>query len=176
MASWFFYCQRLGRQCITPPLAGVLAWCKLDDSQEELTKGCRWPQEKSKQRPRLGSSRATSTTSAHLQEELVQLQGVGQAGGARKSWCCSEGATPPGKGVIKAITGAPQPRVCRVTALPAPRIGSAPSGISSATWLHPPAAGRDGAVRPLLRHNRAGVERVMGFCSDDEYREFLRLP
>ena len=38
----------------------------------------------------------------------------------------------------------------------------------------PPAGGRDRAVRPQSWYNRAGVEHVMGFCTEDEYEEFLR--
>ena len=85
-----------------------------------------------------------------------------------------EGRDAAGKGgVIKRITQRLNPRVCRVAALPAPTSASARSGISSATSSHLPAGGEI-VLFDRSWYNRAGVERVMGFCTDDEYEEFLR--
>ncbi len=89
--------------------------------------------EKIKKRPRL-DKQCYEHHLAHLQEELVKLQEwVKQEG--LKVVVLFEGRDAAGKGgVIKAITEPLNPRVCRVTALPAPRIGSAPSGTFSVMW------------------------------------------
>ena len=64
------------------------------------------------------------------------------------------------------------PRVCRVVALPAPTNASGPSGTFSATSPHLPAAGEI-VLFDRSWYNRAGVERVMGFCTDAELRGIL---
>lgn len=89
--------------------------------------------EKSKKRPRL-DKKCYEHHLAHLQEELVKLQEwVKQEG--LKVVVLFEGRDAAGKGgVIKAITEPLNPRVCRVTALPSPPIGSAPSGTFSVMW------------------------------------------
>ena len=89
------------------------------------------PKEKSKKRPRL-DKKTYEHHLTQLQEELVKLQEwVKQEG--LKVVVLFEGRDAAGKGgVIKAITEPLNPRVCRVTALPAPRTGNAPSGTSSA--------------------------------------------
>lgn len=85
-----------------------------------------------------------------------------------------EGRDAAGKGgVIKRITEPLNPRGCRVVAL------GTPSDHEKTQWYfqryvaHLPSAGEI-VIFDRSWYNRAGVERVMGFCSDNEYREFLR--
>ncbi|MEW7864813.1 polyphosphate kinase 2 [Aeromonas diversa] len=110
---------------------------------------------------------------AHLQEELVKLQEwVKQE--HLKVVVLFEGRDAAGKGgVIKAITEPLNPRVCRVTALPAPSDRERSQWYFQRYAAHLPAAG-EMVLFDRSWYNRAGVERVMGFCSDEEYREFLR--
>ena len=86
-----------------------------------------------------------------------------------------EGRDAAGKGgVIKRITERTSPRR-RAASSPSARRPSARrrSGTSSATSPHLPAAGEI-VLFDRSWYNRAGVERVMGFCTDEEYAEFLR--
>ena len=108
-----------------------------------------------------------------LQAELVKLQEwVIQEG--LKVVVLFEGRDAAGKGgVIKAITEPLNPRVVRVTALPAPSDRERTQWYFQRYAAHLPAAG-EMVLFDRSWYNRAGVERVMGFCSDDEYREFLR--
>ena len=108
-----------------------------------------------------------------LHVELVKLQEYVKSQGL-KVVIIFEGRDAAGKGgVIKTLTQDLNPRVCRVAALPAPSdrertqwyfqryVGELPSGgemvLFDRSW-----------------YNRAGVERVMGFCTEEEYQEFLR--
>ncbi|MDA1302406.1 MAG: polyphosphate kinase 2 [Proteobacteria bacterium] len=109
-----------------------------------------------------------------LQTELVKLQ----------QWifhkqlrviCVFEGRDAAGKGgAIKRITEPLNPRTCRVVALPAP------SEVERTQWYfqryvnHLPAAGEI-VLFDRSWYNRAGVERVMGFCSNEDYRYFVRV-
>lgn len=110
---------------------------------------------------------------ATLHEELVKLQEwVKQEG--LKVVVLFEGRDAAGKGgVIKALTAPLNPRVCRVVALPAPSDRERTQWYFQRYAAHLPAAG-EMVLFDRSWYNRAGVERVMGFCSDDEYREFLR--
>ncbi|MCX4049385.1 polyphosphate kinase 2 [Aeromonas caviae] len=128
--------------------------------------------EKSKKRPRL-DKKTYEHHLAHLQEDLVKLQEwVKQEG--LKVVVLFEGRDAAGKGgVIKAITEPLNPRVCRVTALPAPSDRERTQWYFQRYVAHLPSAG-EMVLFDRSWYNRAGVERVMGFCSDDEYREFLR--
>ena len=128
--------------------------------------------EKSKKRPRL-DKKCYEHHLAHLQEELVKLQEwVKQEG--LKVVVLFEGRDAAGKGgVIKAITEPLNPRVCRVTALPAPSDRERSQWYFQRYVAHLPAAG-EMVLFDRSWYNRAGVERVMGFCSDAGYREFLR--
>jgi polyphosphate kinase 2 len=76
-------------------------------------------------------------------------------------------------GVIKRITEHLSPRICRVVALPAPTERERTHWYFQRYVAHLPAAGEI-VLLDRSCYNRAGVERVMGFCTDDEYREFLR--
>ena len=85
-----------------------------------------------------------------------------------------EGRDAAGKGgVIKRITQRLNPRVARVTALPAPSSREKTQWYFQRYVAHLPAAG-EMVLFDRSWYNRAGVERVMGFCTDDEYEEFFR--
>jgi polyphosphate kinase 2 len=85
-----------------------------------------------------------------------------------------EGRDAAGKGgVIKRITQRLNPRVARVAALPAPNDRERTQWYFQRYVSHLPAAGEI-VLFDRSWYNRAGVERVMGFCSDDEYEEFFR--
>jgi polyphosphate kinase 2 len=75
--------------------------------------------------------------------------------------------------VIKRITESLNPRVCRVVALPAPTEREKTQWYFQRYIAHLPAAG-EMVLFDRSWYNRAGVERVMGYCTDDEYSEFLR--
>ena len=83
-----------------------------------------------------------------------------------------EAATPPAGRRDQRITQRLNPRVCRVAALPAPTTASAPV-VFPALCLAP-ARRRQIVLFDRSWYNRAGVERVMGFCTDDQYEEFFR--
>jgi len=85
-----------------------------------------------------------------------------------------EGRDAAGKGgVIKRITESLNPRVCRVVALPAPTEREKTQWYFQRYVAHLPAAG-EMVLFDRSWYNRAGVERVMGFCTDEEHAEFLR--
>ena len=85
-----------------------------------------------------------------------------------------EGRDAAGKGgAIKRITQKLNPRVCRVVALPAPNDRERTQWYFQRYVAHLPAAGEI-VLFDRSWYNRAGVERVMGFCTDEEYEEFYR--
>ena len=108
-----------------------------------------------------------------LQEELVMLQEWIKREGARVV-VIFEGRDAAGKGgVIKRITQRLNPRVARVVALGIPTEKEKSQWYFQRYVSHLPAAG-EMVLFDRSWYNRAGVERVMGYCSDSEYREFLR--
>ena len=108
-----------------------------------------------------------------LQGELVKLQDWVQHS-RQKVVILFEGRDAAGKGgVIKRITQRLNPRVARVAALPAPNDRERTQWYFQRYVAHLPAAGEI-VLFDRSWYNRAGVERVMGFCSDDEYEEFFR--
>ena len=108
-----------------------------------------------------------------LQAELVKLQDWVVASGHRLV-IIFEGRDAAGKGgVIKRITQRLNPRVCRVAALTAPNDRERTQWYFQRYSAHLPAAG-EMVLFDRSWYNRAGVERVMGFCSDEEYEEFFR--
>ncbi|HXE47325.1 MAG TPA: polyphosphate kinase 2 [Ramlibacter sp.] len=108
-----------------------------------------------------------------LQGELVKLQDWLVATG-HKLVILFEGRDAAGKGgVIKRITQRLNPRVCRVAALPAPNDRERTQWYFQRYAAHLPAAG-EMILFDRSWYNRAGVERVMGFCSDEQYDEFFR--
>ena len=108
-----------------------------------------------------------------MQGELVKLQDwVVKTG--HKVVILFEGRDAAGKGgVIKRITQRLNPRVCRVAALPAPNDRERTQWYFQRYVSHLPAAGEI-VLFDRSWYNRAGVERVMGFCSDAQYEEFFR--
>jgi len=108
-----------------------------------------------------------------LQGELVKLQDWVQHS-KQKVVILFEGRDAAGKGgVIKRITQRLNPRVARVAALPAPNDSERTQWYFQRYIAHLPAAGEI-VLFDRSWYNRAGVERVMGFCSDAEYEEFFR--
>jgi polyphosphate kinase len=108
-----------------------------------------------------------------LQGELVKLQDW-VVHSRQKVVILFEGRDAAGKGgVIKRITQRLNPRVCRVAALPAPNDRERTQWYFQRYATHLPAAGEI-VLFDRSWYNRAGVERVMGFCSDEEYEEFFR--
>jgi len=107
-----------------------------------------------------------------LQGELVKLQDwVVHTG--HKLVVVFEGRDAAGKGgVIKRITQRLNPRVCRVAALPAPNDRERTQWYFQRYVAHLPAAGEI-VLFDRSWYNRAGVERVMGFCTDAQYEEFF---
>ena len=108
-----------------------------------------------------------------LQGELVKLQDWVVAS-RHKVVILFEGRDAAGKGgVIKRITQRLNPRVCRVAALPAPNDRERTQWYFQRYVAHLPAAG-EMVLFDRSWYNRAGVERVMGFCDDAQYEEFFR--
>ena len=108
-----------------------------------------------------------------LQVELVPAADLGQGQGARVI-VVFEGRDTAGKGgVISRITSACSPRVFRHVALPAPSDREKSQLFIQRYIAHFPAAGEI-VLFDRSWYNRAGVERVMGFCTDEEYERFLR--
>ncbi|HCX23642.1 MAG TPA: polyphosphate kinase 2 [Cytophagales bacterium] len=108
-----------------------------------------------------------------LQLELVYLQEWVKKQGL-KVVVIFEGRDASGKGgAIKRITEPLNPRVCRVVALGVPTEREKTQWYFQRYSKHLPAAGEI-VLFDRSWYNRAGVEKVMGFCTNDEYREFLR--
>ncbi len=108
-----------------------------------------------------------------LQEELVKMHEWVKEEGLRVV-VVFEGRDAAGKGgVIKRIMQRLNPRVCRVVALGVPTEKERSQWYFQRYVSYLPAAGEI-ALFDRSWYNRAGVERVMGFCSDEEYWEFLR--
>ena len=110
---------------------------------------------------------------AHLQFELIKLQEWVRLQGL-KVVVIFEGRDAAGKGgVIKRITDSLNPRICRVAALGTPTERERGQWYFQRYVAHLPARGEI-VLFDRSWYNRAGVEHVMGFCTDDEHEEFLR--
>ncbi|MEX2622467.1 MAG: polyphosphate kinase 2 [Acidimicrobiia bacterium] len=110
---------------------------------------------------------------ARLHIELVKLQEWIRHAGL-KVVVIFEGRDAAGKGgTIKRITESLSPRVCRVAALPAPTERERSQWYFQRYVAHLPSAG-EMVLFDRSWYNRAGVERVMGFCTEAEYQEFMR--
>ncbi|QEO17333.1 polyphosphate kinase 2 [Acetobacter vaccinii] len=108
-----------------------------------------------------------------LQSELVKMQDWVQETGYRLV-VLFEGRDAAGKGgAIKRITQRLNPRICRVAALPAPTNREKTQWYFQRYVAQLPAAGEI-VLFDRSWYNRAGVERVMDFCTEDEYEEFFR--
>jgi polyphosphate kinase 2 len=109
----------------------------------------------------------------NLQTELVKLQDWVKETGARIV-VLFEGRDAAGKGgVIKRITERVSPRVFRLVALPAPTEREKTQIYWQRYIAHLPAAG-EVVIFDRSWYNRAGVEHVMGFCSEQQYKDFLK--
>src|SRR5215475_10685982 len=108
-----------------------------------------------------------------LQGELIKLQDWVQTE-KKKVVILFEGRDSAGKGgVIKRITQRLNPRICRVAALPAPSERERTQWYFQRYVAHLPAGGEI-VLFDRSWYNRAGVERVMGFCSEEQYQEFFK--
>jgi polyphosphate kinase 2 len=108
-----------------------------------------------------------------LQFKLIKLQDWVQKEG-KKVAVIFEGRDAAGKGgVIKRITESLNPRVCKVVALGTPTERERGQWYFQRYVAHLPAKGEI-VLFDRSWYNRAGVERVMGFCTKEEYKEFLR--
>ena len=108
-----------------------------------------------------------------LQTELVRMQEWIVEAGLRVV-VVFEGRDTAGKGgVIKRLTAKTSPRVIRTVALTSPTEREKTQWSFQRYVAHLPAAG-EMVLFDRSWYNRAGVERVMGFCPDDEYQEFMR--
>jgi polyphosphate kinase 2 len=109
-----------------------------------------------------------------LQAELCTLQAWVKVNGLRVI-VVFEGRDGAGKGgTIRAITERVSPRVFRVVALPAPSDREKSQMYMQRYMQHFPAAGEI-VIFDRSWYNRAGVEHVMGFCTDEQYQRFLKL-
>ena len=123
------------------------------------------PKMKSKQYEK--ELRKLQTELCHLQE-WVKLKGL-------RVIVVFEGRDAAGKGgTIKAITERVSPRVFRLVALPAPSDREKTQMYMQRYMQYFPAAG-EVVIFDRSWYNRAGVERVMGFCSEEEYHRFLEI-
>jgi polyphosphate kinase len=119
-----------------------------------------------------GKAYAREMKSLHV--ELVKLQEWVKLKGL-KVCIAFEGRDGAGKGgTIKAITERVSPRVFRVIALPAPTEREKSQMYSQRYLPHMPAAG-EVVIFDRSWYNRAGVERVMGFCTEEQAKDFLRV-
>jgi polyphosphate kinase 2 len=108
-----------------------------------------------------------------LQSELVKLQDWVVANKVKVA-VLFEGRDSAGKGgAIKRISQRLNPRVCKVVALPAPNEREKTQWYFQRYISQLPAGGEI-VLFDRSWYNRAGVEKVMGFCTDEEYQEFLR--
>ena len=119
------------------------------------------------------SNSAYEAELARLQIELVKLQEWVKHTGHRVA-IVFEGRDAAGKGgTIKRITEAMNPRICQVVALPAPTDREKTQWYFQRYVAHLPSAGEI-VIFDRSWYNRAGVERVMDFCTVEEYKEFMR--
>ncbi|KUJ66844.1 hypothetical protein ACZ90_32975 [Streptomyces albus subsp. albus] len=119
------------------------------------------------------SKRAYERELRRLQAELVTLQEWVRTEGVRLV-VVFEGRDASGKGgAVRRVAERLNPRVARIAALPVPTERERTQWYFQRYVAHLPAAGEI-VLFDRSWYNRAGVERVMGFCSEEEYRRFLR--
>ncbi|MGH1564691.1 polyphosphate kinase 2 [Mumia sp. DW29H23] len=119
------------------------------------------------------TAKAYEAELARLQVELVKLQEWVRASGARIV-ILFEGRDAAGKGgTIKRVTENLNPRVARIAALPAPTERDKTQWYFQRYVEHLPAGGEI-VLFDRSWYNRAGVERVMGYCTDEQYALFMR--
>ncbi len=118
------------------------------------------------------SNKKYNAALAEMQVELVKVQEWVKQEGVRVA-LVFEGRDAAGKGgTIKRLTQSLSPRVARIVALPAPTEREQTQWYFQRYVTHLPAAGEI-VIFDRSWYNRAGVERVMGFCTDEEYEEFF---
>ena len=124
-------------------------------------------------RPRRLKKRVYESELAKLQVRLARLQRFIRTN-KRRVVVLFEGRDAAGKGgTIKRITAPLNPRVCRVVALDKPSPREQTQWYFQRYAAHLPAGG-EMVLFDRSWYNRAGVERVMGFCTEDQYQNFLR--
>jgi len=130
------------------------------------------PEEKSGDSSRKFSKKHYEKELTRLQLELIKLQGwIKQTG--LKVVVLFEGRDAAGKGgVIKRITQCLNPRICRVVALAAPTERERTQWYFQRYVTHLPSGG-EMVLFDRSWYNRAGVERVMGFCAEQDVQEFF---
>jgi polyphosphate kinase len=139
---------------------------------EQESKSPKNSKQKSKQNQKI-SKKKYEAELAKLQIELVKLQRWVQHKGL-KVMVLFEGRDAAGKGgAIKRISETLNPRVCKVVALGTPSDRERTQWYFQRYVAHFPAAGEI-VLFDRSWYNRAGVEKVMGFCTYDEYNEFMR--
>jgi polyphosphate kinase 2 len=122
--------------------------------------------------PQILSKKEYERELLRLQEELVAMQEWIRTTDTRLV-VLFEGRDTAGKGgTIQRISGALNPRSCRVVALPAPTDRERSQWYFQRYIPHLPAAG-EMVLFDRSWYNRAGVERVMGFCTDEQYTNFV---
>ena len=123
-------------------------------------------------KPRKMKRKAYEAELARLEVELVKLQGWLKAKGLKIA-VIFEGRDSAGKGGnIKRITRRLNPRIVRVVALPTPTEKEKTQWYFQRYIPHLPSAG-EMVLFDRSWYNRAGVEKVMGFCTDEQYIEFM---
>ena len=145
------------------------------DAAENVLREASWKlgkSEKKKAKDKVGKPKYIDEL-VRLQFELIKLQDWVQREGL-KVVVIFEGRDAAGKGgVIKRITESLNPRVCKVVALGTPTERERGQWYFQRYVPHLPAKGEI-VLFDRSWYNRAGVERVMGFCTEEEYQEFLR--
>ena len=143
------------------------------DNGSQATEKLVEPQKTSKKAKKKLKSKFYQQELNRLQTELVKLQYWVKHQGLRVA-IIFEGRDAAGKGgAIKRVTEYLNPRGCRVVAL------GTPSDVEKTQWYfqryvaHLPAAGEI-VLFDRSWYNRAGVERVMGFCTEEQYQEFMK--
>jgi polyphosphate kinase len=127
----------------------------------------------SKTRPQRVPRNLYEAELARLQIELARMQTWVRAEGARVV-VLFEGRDAAGKGgTIKRVTEPLNPRFCRIAALPAPSDRESTEWYFQRYIAHLPSAGEI-VLFDRSWYNRAGVEHVLGFCTDEQYRLFMR--
>jgi polyphosphate kinase 2 len=153
-----------------------MAKSKTQQAQQDVELAHVWPDPPTEtvgQEARTISGKFYRAELARLQIELVKMQEWVRATGG-KMVVLFEGRDAAGKGgAIKTITLSLNPRGARVAALPAPTEREQTQWYFQRYVAHLPSAG-EMVLFDRSWYNRAGVERVMGFCTEEEYREFLR--
>ncbi|CAO3423481.1 polyphosphate kinase 2 [Azospirillum doebereinerae] len=145
----------------------------LRDAKEAAAIEDHWRDQGSAKPPKDGKKVKYIDELARLQFELIKLQEWVRVNGL-KVCVLFEGRDAAGKGgVIKRITESLNPRVCRIVALGTPTERERGQWYFQRYVAQLPAKGEI-VLFDRSWYNRAGVERVMGFCTDEEYQEFLR--